>query len=517
MRFPPLAFLLLITAQAPAADEQSCIILSGVDVEGSEVLSPVCGRELTEAFIGECIDADLTRDVLVAISDYFIENGYITTRPYLREQDISDGRIEVSILPGTVEAVIDSDSGESNSRITGAFLFNGEVLNLRELETSLEMIERVSSVESDFEIMPGSSQGASIVVVKTTQSEPFRVELGANAQTDLDSQLGFQATLDNPLNINDVFDFRINRGEVPQSYQSNNSQELGYSFPLGGYLLELIRSDVSFEQRIQGISDSFVSEGETVSERLRVSKVAVRDQASRLTLAISLKHEDTENFFEDQLIEVSSYKTSQLQLELQQQWFRPWGLVSSYYTFHRGLDSFGARDDDYYVRDDGSDSLARLQFEKHSLGGRFSYYLGDTSWQLDSSLHFQVTDDLLFDSDKLNLGSPHTVRGYSSALSGSNAGYLRGDITRNFQSVVNPPGGRNFTKTISLSFGIDYGEAKCEADNRDSCGEIYGAGIGLVVWDANFSGRLSWGHPLKQKHGGIGDKDRFLLDLRWAL
>jgi hypothetical protein len=43
------------------------------------------------------------------------------------------------------------------------------------------------------------------------------------------------------------------------------------------------------------------------------------------------------------------------------------------------------------------------------------------------------------------------------------------------------------------------------------------SGLGLVVWDANFSGRLLWGHPLKEVDNGIGDEDRFLLDLRWSI
>ncbi|MDH3859970.1 MAG: hypothetical protein OEV07_18400, partial [Gammaproteobacteria bacterium] len=73
------------------------------------------------------------------------------------------------------------------------------------------------------------------------------------------------------------------------------------------------------------------------------------------------------------------------------------------------------------------------------------------------------------------------------------------------------------TKSIALSFGLDYGEVKCEIDNSDVCGEIYGAGLGLVMWDSNFSGRLLWGHPLKKIGDDIGDEDHFLLDLRWAL
>ena len=72
-------------------------------------------------------------------------------------------------------------------------------------------------------------------------------------------------------------------------------------------------------------------------------------------------------------------------------------------------------------------------------------------------------------------------------------------------------------KTLALSAGLDYGKADCEVDNRDSCGEIYAAALGLMLWDANFSGSLSYGHPLKRIGDDIGDEDIYRLDLRWQL
>jgi hemolysin activation/secretion protein len=109
------------------------------------------------------------------------------------------------------------------------------------------------------------------------------------------------------------------------------------------------------------------------------------------------------------------------------------------------------------------------------------------------------------------------VRGYSSDLSGSNGWYLHADLIRRLQSVTNPLSGKPFTKSILLSMGIDYGDIKCEVDNPDVCGEIYSLGLGVEISDANFFAKLSWGHPLKEIGDEIGDKDRFSLDLRWAL
>jgi len=510
---PALIFLL----GTPHFAAAKCQRLERVDVERTAVLSQTRAQALVSPFLDKCLDSKLTQEMLAAISNHLIASGYVTTRPYLLEQDVSDGQIEVRILPGRIEAVVDADSGQFSSRIKRAFLFTGEILNLRELETSLEMIERVTSANASIEIRPGSKQGASIVAVSVEESDPFRLELGINAQSELDNQLSLLLNWDNPLDFNDILQFRLNDGEVRESFQSNHSRELNYSFPLGSFLLSLSRNEIEFEQRVQGSIGSFVSEGESVAERYRVSRILVRSQRHRVTLAVGLELADTENFFEGEPVDVSSYATSKLQLELLHDWYQPWGQLAARYTYHRGLDSFGARDDDYFSRTGGAESDARLQFEKFTFDGRLLYYLDGPDVYLDMGLNLQYSDDLLFDADKLNLGSPYTVRGYASALSGSNAWYLHGDLTFQLRSMLDANDDAAVAKSILLSLGLDYGEVKCELDNPDACGEIYAAALGLVIWDRNFSARLSWGHPLKQIGDDIGNEDIYLLDLRWSI
>lgn len=508
---------LLFAGCSYAAGNDDCVPLVTVNVETSSLLNPADAQTLIDPMLGVCIDARLVQEILSTISAYLIEQGYVTSRPYLLEQDINDGEIEVKLLIGIIEAVIDADSGSSNASIAGAFAFNGEVLNLRELETALEAIERPQSVQASFEIRPGSQQGGSVIAIKTVKSSPFRVELGANARTDIDAQLSLRATLDNPLNINDVIEFRYNSGDVFQAYQSDRSSELGYSVAVGSYLLSYSHSDLTYKQRVQGFSGSLESEGDSVSNRLWLEKLMSRGQAYRFNLGLGLELEDSSNSFEGERIDVSSYKTSKVAIELGHDWFAGWGQLATNYVYQQGLDAFGARDDNFFNEVAGVDSDARLQFQKHTLNSQLYYYLPNPSWYIDLNLFLQHSDDILYNADKLFLGSENTVRGYTWALSGSNGWYGRSDLVKRFQSVVNPFSGTRLSKSISLSLGIDYGEIRCEIDNPDLCGEIYGLGAGLVISDDNFNALLSWGHPLKELDDDIGSEDIFLLDLRWGL
>ena len=319
------------------------------------------------------------------------------------------------------------------------------------------------------------------------------------------------------MNINDIIEFRYNSGDLFQAYQSDRSRELEYSLQFGATLVTLGLGELRYKQRLQGFSGSFLSEGESEREWLRASHLLSRSQAYRLSLGFGLVLEDNRNFFEEEIIEVSSYKTSKAEIELLHDWFADWGQLLTRYGYQQGLDSFGARDDDFFSAGDDVETAARLQFSKHILHAQSYLYLPDPAWYLQMNLHLQYSNDLLYDSDKLFLGSENTVRGYTSALSGSNGWYARGDIVRRWQSVSSPLAGKALAKSIAVSLGLDYGDIRCEADNPDVCGEIYAIAAGVTISDDNFSALLSWGHPLRELEDGIGSEDVFLLDLRWGL
>ena len=515
--FSLLLLALLFAEAVDASIGDDCRPLLAVNIEASAVLDPHQAQVLADPYIGACINPQLIQNLLAAFSTHFIDQGYVTTRPYLLEQDISDGEIDLELLVGTIEAIIDSETGSSNLRIASAFAFKGQILNLRDLEAALEVLERPRSVQASFEIRPGSRQGSSIIAIKTVESTRFTIELGANARTDVDPQLSFAATLDNPLSLNDILEFRYNSGDVFQAYQSDRSREWSYSVPLGNYLLSLVHSDITYRQRLQGFNGSFVAEGETVSDRLQVDRILSRSQAYRLSLGAGLELDDSTNLFEGEVIDVSSYRTSKAELELRHDWYAAWGQLLSRYAYQQGLDSFGARDDGFLAGQGALDSEARLQFKKHVLEGRLYYYLPNPDWQANLNLYWQHSDDILYQADKLSLGSENTVRGYTSAISGSNGWYGRSELVRRLQTVRDPGAGRPLVKTISLSLGFDYGEIRCEVDNPDVCGTIYGMGAGVTIADDNFSALLSWGHPLKELDDDIGSEDLFLLDLRWRL
>ncbi len=139
--------LWLALAAAPALDaETECPRLARVDIDDNRLLPAAERDRIVTAAVGRCIEPALLRELLTRLSNAYLERGYVTTRPYLPEQDIAEGVVEIGVVVGTIEAIVDASTGAPDRRLAVAFAGAGEVLNLRRLETARETLERVASV-----------------------------------------------------------------------------------------------------------------------------------------------------------------------------------------------------------------------------------------------------------------------------------------------------------------------------------------------------------------------------------
>jgi hemolysin activation/secretion protein len=446
---------------------KECIKLKHINIDESEILDSQTKYKLLKDYYGKCLETDSFKSILNILSNYYIDNGYLTTKAYLKEQNILDGEVDISVINGIVEDIIDSNTSKTNDKIKTAFaLQKDNLLNLKDLETSLEMMNRVPSTDAKFEIKPGTKQGSSIVEIKSIESFPLHLDIGVSGEKNVyDDGMYLTAvvSLDNPLKINDILVLTNNGSRIQEDYQSSSGKELNYSFPIGSYLVEFIWFDFLSKQSVLGINDTYLSEGSTIGTTLKISKVLFRDKNNKLESAISIGHKKSENYFADELIDSSSYSTTLAQIDLTHTYVKDWGQLISTYSFHRGMEWFGARNDNYY-----GDTNEKLQFSKHTLSENLYYYLPDTTYQLNSNLHIQYTEDLLYSNNQLGVGSYYTVRGYESSYYGDTGVYLKSDLIKTFRPTLSP----TYIKTISPFIGVDYGYVSCQETNEPSCCQV---------------------------------------------
>ena len=490
-------------AFAEEKEAQLCVKLQQVDLhDGARLLSEGRQRKLFKAYMGRCIDGQLLQAMISDASNFYMQRGNITTRAYLKNQNIDDGQVDISILKGSIEDIVDAKTHVSNARIKTAFAFQkGKILNLRDLETSLEAMNRVRSSAAKFDIKPGHKRGTSIVEVQSRDvASPHQLKVGLSGWNSLQGKnllLTAELSTNNLLNINDILTFRYNGSGVQREFQSTNVGELNYSFPVASYLMELIASRFSYRQGVNGIANTYLSNGQTDGIRLRIGKILMRNQNNKLNAALSVYHKNTKNYFSKQLIAVSSYKTTLAQFDLTHTYLQDWGRLTTTYSYYRGTDWFGARTDGYISIDPTANNQAKLQFQKHSIDMNALYFFNDKSYQINSNFYLQYTKDLLYDNDKLTVGTDYTVRGYLNRnLYGNNAWYIKNDLVKTWPSKVSP----RWLQSTSLFVGADYGQVRCERDNQSSCGNVYGVAAGLRTHGKNMTTNFVWSRPLKKNH-----------------
>jgi len=492
--------------------KSKCIELQHINLNEKEIFTKDEQEELFKVYLGKCIDIHLLKQILHTTSQYYISNGYITTKPYLEEQNIQDGDLDITVIKGTVEKIINKDTNKSDGRIATAFAFQkGEVLNIRDLDTALEMINRVPSYHSKFQIIPGHKKGQSIIMIETKKETPYHLSLGVlGEKQDYDDNpyLNADFSLDNPFNINDILTVRINGSSIQQYYQSTTGAEIAYSFPIASYLISYRWFEFQYSQHVIGLNDSYLANGDTIGSNLKISKVLHRNQRNKVETAFSLEYKNNKNYFENQLIDVSSYKTTLAQLDLIYNHFDSWGESRTILSYYRGTNWLGARDDSYYINNTNDE---KLQFNKFSLDENFVYNFTH-SYQLISNLHLQYTKDLLYDNNKLRVGSYYTVRGYSSSYYGNNAYYIHNDLQKTFY----PNQSQAYLQTISPFFGLDYGKVQCEKNTLYSCGSLAGYGVGIKTNAKNISSEFALSRAIKRKENqGFETLFRYSLTFKY--
>tara|TARA_B110000046_G_scaffold180703_1_gene211715 strand:+ start:1042 stop:2505 length:1464 start_codon:yes stop_codon:yes gene_type:complete len=480
----------------------------------NSLLSKDTQNDLFSKYKNKCIDGNILKSLIDSISKYYMSSGYITTKAYLNAQDISDGQIDIKIMNGIVENIIDSKTQKNSWYIKTAFPYQiYNTLNLRDLETSLEMVNRVPSVDAKFDIKPGTKEGESLVVLNTKLTSPFHISFGGTGEKSFkDNNPSLTSTLsyDNLLNINDIISYTYNGSRIQKEYQSTKGYEYNYSFPIGSYLFAFIYSDTKYRQGVVGINNTYLSNGVTKGKKIKVSKVLARNQENKLNIAAIVHHKDTKNYFSNQAIEVSTYKTTLAQVDLTHTYLKNWGQINTTYSYYEGKDWFDARDDNYYGLEIDTINRAILEFKKYCLNTNILYSFKDKSYKFDSNFYLQYTNDLLYNNDQLTIGSDYTVRGYSdSNLFGNNGHYFKNDITKTFTPKLNS----NYLETISIFVGLDYGKIKCEQDKKSSCGEIYGSAVGIILNAKTTTIDLTWSRAQKSISEDFQRENRFKYNL----
>ncbi|OIX90650.1 ShlB/FhaC/HecB family hemolysin secretion/activation protein [Pantoea sp. Ae16] len=474
---------------APAGDVNTsspCFPIRHIVLRHASLLSPGQQHALTAPYTHRCLNLTHINALVHAISDWYMQRGYITSRAFLTEQDLSSGELVIPVLEGKLEEI--HLDGQHPRALLMAFPgLEGKILNLRDIEQGMEQINRVRVTPVQIEIQPASKAGYSVVNLTATPEFPLSASLGIDNSGQKSTgvgQLYGSVTGNNLLGLADRWFVSGARSSAFSQWRDAQSLQAGVSVPYGYGLLDYSYSYSSYHSSFINNDFTWLSNGDNVALRLNGTWVLFRNGDLKTGVQLGLNHYASHKFLNHTLLQSSSRKITSLQAGLNHTQKIAGGVATLNPTFSRGMPWFDAE------RDAGkTGDLPKAQFRKWSLSGSFQRPLTSRLWWL-SSVYSQWSPDRLYASERLTLGGESSVRGFKEQyLSGDTGGYLRNEL--DYSLFTLPVMG-----DVSALAAVDGGWLKSDAQNRESVGTLWGGAVGISTRSRYFYTQYTLGIPL---------------------
>jgi len=486
-------------------DDKTCINVSLITVQGITLFDEDVINSITRTYMNRCLNLQQINQLIAAISNLYLDKGFITSRAFVQPQKIEKGTLDLLVIEGKIEKI---DSPNMKQReLNAAFPAQEKtILNLRDLEQGVEQVNRLQQNAAQLDIKPGSDTGLSIVNIINQKSRPFHGQIftdNSGSEPTGKYMLGASVSWDNPLHISDSL--YLNFSEATQGAPGGSSQSyaINYSIPQGYFLWSISANHFNYEQLIAGASIDFVTSGESDNQSLGLDYVAFRSQRSKWSINTDLTKKVSKNYIEDVFLDTSSRTLYLGSLSINTTYKMNSSMLRGGLNWTR---SFATGDATKKL----SDAEADFQFDKYTLDigihGGFEWWKQNIRYQ--SSINYFYSPTPIVASEALSLGGQYTVRGFDQeSLTGFKGGYWR--------SEVSLP--KNYFGNFRIEPFIAYDLGKSDAPDFDkSTATLSGATFGLRNAFANFSANVAYSTALAVPEFFTKEQSVFIFDARMS-
>ena len=412
----------------------SCRSIRVVNISSAPNLSAAMRQRITDEFTGRCLNvADIER-ILGEITKFYIDRGFITTRAYLPQQDLSSGQLEILVIEGVIEKIVIND-GDANSVSIGNVFpqREGGLLNLRDLEQGIDQINRLPSNNAKLDIQPGNATGGSVVVINNQPARALRASINTDNQGSVSTgatQTAITLMADNLLGINESLSL-THRESVPgqAGRRFSASDSINLSIPFGYSTVSLgTNRSVYFSPITLASGLELITSGSSKSDNIRFDRVVYRDQSTRASVSSTLTGKDSKNFLGSFFLDVSSRKLTVLDLDASLTTGFLGGVLSLDLGVARGLTAMSALRDSPGL----TDTAPRAQFSKLKAGFNYAkpFRVLGKDISFTSQMTGQKANNVLYGSEQISIGGLYSVRGYvKNSLSGDDGYYWRNEVS----------------------------------------------------------------------------------------
>ncbi|MDJ1180238.1 ShlB/FhaC/HecB family hemolysin secretion/activation protein [Roseofilum sp. BLCC_M91] len=147
-----------------------------IEVMGSTLFDNTEFDPIIQPLEGSTVTLEELRQAAQAITQLYLDRGYLTSRALLVDQPITDGVVQIRIIEGSIERIEIEGNRQTNPnyirrRIAPA---TDTPLNSPRLEEELRLLQTNSLFDRvEASLRPGTEIGQSVLVVRVSETKPF--------------------------------------------------------------------------------------------------------------------------------------------------------------------------------------------------------------------------------------------------------------------------------------------------------------------------------------------------------
>lgn len=453
-----------ISLEQDSNASKACLNINNIDTEDITLISKRERNKIVSPYLNRCNTMQDINTLVKEINNIYIKEAYVTSRAYIKPQNMREGYLKISVMEGKIEKVIGNNI---STKLIFPFV-EGSYLNLRDLEIAIEQLNRLQSVQATMAINPGKKEGYSQIIMKgKTTGTRMHGSLGVNSFGTSKSgkyQLSGSLSIDNPLTINDILKVNLNTTNKQDNQNSSIGNSISYGLPIGRSYLEFSYSKFSYNQIVNGLNIDYESKGESENFQGKLEYKLFHNKTQKGKLDFSLIRKKNDNYLAGVFLDTSSSKLTVFQMGYTHNFMsKSW---DSYVLlkYYRGLSWFNAK----------SGVKTSPTFHKYTMDISYNKKLKGKGvpTQYNFSFHGQYAKEGILGSEQIGMGGPYSVRGFKNEgqISGNKGFYIRNELAFNQKLAKG---------SLNPYLSLDYGVV---ARNKQSYGgKILGVAIGARI------------------------------------
>lgn len=384
---------------------------------------------------GICLDAQDINQIMTFTQNAAIGKGYTTTRILAAPQDLTSGKLELTVIVGKIGRIRVELANKNATHAERIVAFqnefpttSGDILNLRDLEQGLENLKRIPTAEADIRIEPGSQPHESdVVIVWRQRALPLRLSLGlddSGSKSTGKYQGNVALSLDNPLGLSDLlyasYGHDLGHKSTLTDYNGTSTDSgthnyaLHYSVPFGNWLWAINHNYHRYHQAVAGLSENYDYNGKSRNVDIGFTRLLYRDARRKTHLGMKIWWRESQSFVNDAEIEVQRRRTAGWSASLSHKEYLGNAILNLVVNYKRGTGMQGALP---APEEKFGEGTSRMKIISGSADLNLPFLLGRQAFSYDTSIHAQWNKSTLTPQDKMAIGGRYTVRGFDGELS----------------------------------------------------------------------------------------------------